>query len=500
MFLTGRRKRKKERKKEENSGKVSKKESRGQTSGKWLVRRRLPNGTLKHVVTLPYKPTAKDLASYGPAEFMIQRTGRRFSKAEKIVIPGKPANDDSVDRVVTNQMSTEFDRDEKHRLQRPVITTRRPFSETASRSVVDNEKDSEGQVSSGKPQFSSSQSFADRAGKASEKKKTLAMERKTPSKHKKVRALSGFDKLNTALEELNAAVKQALEEKKRTRNRSGHPREGTSNQTRDVGLAKPDRSSERLSPRDAQVIRRGRTSSREWVERSEVDGFAESGSERSNVEHVSDKRGHIALGSTHTDRGRTEDELATLEEHHRVNLSNDAQSTTKRRVVSCSRCNKTLIDETDLWLSGDEVVKCEFCSRPYCPECYREHRCPKSGVCFHCKERVPSDSVHIEGYCSKTFCSIRCRDLCRRKNEDDPDCKGCKDTETDRQECLKCETIVTDEDGNILDDAIVCLDDDCESVYCSRRCFLLDHKRKGLDHEHVTWKEYLELADEDERE
>lgn len=55
-------------------------------SEKWVVRQRKEDGTLRHVITLTFKPSERDLLGYGPGSYMVQKAGPKFSKAEKITV------------------------------------------------------------------------------------------------------------------------------------------------------------------------------------------------------------------------------------------------------------------------------------------------------------------------------------------------------------------------------------------------------------------------------
>lgn len=65
---------------------------------KWIIRSRGSDGKLRHRDTLRIKPTPKVLSTYGPGEYSVQKVGRKFSKAERIVVTESPQKDSDFSR------------------------------------------------------------------------------------------------------------------------------------------------------------------------------------------------------------------------------------------------------------------------------------------------------------------------------------------------------------------------------------------------------------------
>ncbi|MEE9341423.1 MAG: hypothetical protein V3V21_07180 [Thermoplasmata archaeon] len=85
----------------------------------------------------------------------------------------------------------------------------------------------------------------------------------------------------------------------------------------------------------------------------------------------------------------------------------------------CERCREP----------SKSLARCDFCGKTLCDDygrsCYRDHICPESKVCCNCDRRVENSLVELGSYCNKTFCSPRCRDVCRRENKRTDECRTC---------------------------------------------------------------------------
>ncbi len=185
--------------------------------------------------------------------------------------------------------------------------------------------------------------------------------------------------------------------------------------------------------------------------------------------------------------------------------------------IICAKCKRTICSQRELEYYEDEIVVCEFCDQYYHPDCHPKHVCRESETCYHCDERVPKTHVFREDYCMRTFCSARCRDKCYEEMNDDPGCQGCgartdveeedveenvEEEESDQDEtdeldlrCRECGISIENDDRT----NIICMDCEVEDAFCSRRCFNRYHRRKGWDHEGITFGEYDDLPEEPSR-
>jgi hypothetical protein len=182
-----------------------------------------------------------------------------------------------------------------------------------------------------------------------------------------------------------------------------------------------------------------------------------------------------------------------------TNKASAPEPTEEKKHVSCVKCGDTICGEDELWRFKYNGKTCDYCTRDYCDECFPQHICSSSELCTHCDRRFSNEFVAVAQYCRKKYCSVQCVNLCLEKNKDRPECWGCgkreeeayeSDQDEDSEEvydCPACETSF-EEDVNM---SYICMDcEDEYSFFCSRRCFGRYHRRKGLDHEGMTFGEF----------
>lgn len=490
--------------------------------GKWIVRKRLPNGQLKHVCTLQHKPTDKDLRRHGPGVYSVQTVSRgKFSKAERIEIAEEmvETNEHDSSAVVASrhgrQSSLTGSKEYGVVPQAPPpspLTEQRPARGRPSREARSGASESSWAGSSSESQQAKSpHTEKPRSARVVAQTRTFPSKRRaeTPrSRKEEIQVLA--DKIVAQLRELsgmppeskNGTLKDAV---KTSRTKSG--RKNIRSDTRQVSQSNDRLESEKGGVRDVNPSER--TPREDRIEAtnggSQTRTSSGVGGDSPGIPRVSDD----ARQTT-----RTPSESQGQDE----NRSRQHWAATQEGTsIICAKCKRTICSQRELEYYEDEIVVCEFCDQYYHPDCHPKHVCRESEMCFHCDERVPKTHVFREDYCMRSFCSARCRDMCYEEMNDDPGCQGCgartdveeEDVEENVEEeesgqddndepdlvCRECGISIEEDDRTNY----MCMDCEVGNAFCSRRCFNRYHRRKGWDHEGITFGEYDDFIEERSR-
>jgi len=492
--------------------------------GKWIVRKRLPNGQLKHVCTLQHKPTDKDLRPHGSGVYSVQTVSRgKFSKAERIEI--------AEEMVETNEHDSSVVVPSRHGRQSSLTDSKEygvvpqapPPSLPTEQRPAGGRPSREARSGAGESSWAGSSSESQQAKSPHTEKpksaRVVAQTRTFPSKRRAEDAPRSrkeeiqvlVDKIVANLRELsgkppeskNGTLKDAV---KTSRTKS--ERKNIGSDTRQVSQSNDRLESEEGGVRDVDPS--GRTPREDRIEATKGDSQTQTssgvGGDSPGIPRVSD-------GARQT--SRTPSESQGQDEYR----SRQRWAATQEGMsIICAKCKRTICSQRELEYYEDEIVVCEFCDQYYHPDCHPTHVCRESEMCFHCGERVPKTHVFREDYCMRSFCSARCRDMCYEEMNDEPGCQGCgartdveeegdveenvEEEEGDQDEtdeldlrCRECGISIENDDRT----NIICVDCEGEDDFCSRRCFNRYHRRKGWDHEGITFGEFDDFCEERSR-
>jgi hypothetical protein len=425
-------------------------------SEKWIIRKRQANGTLKHLQTLTFRPTKNDLVAFGPGEYSLQKSaGGRFSKSEKITVDGTPHRPHSRGLPALDQGSGRTDRFPTTNYRRPSQAAEElsPSSTTRTgvarreKTVSDRTKPPGRQMESNRPTSADDRSLLSTHDGMKQAAKTIPKTRRTL-----------LDREVKSVPAVGAKSKSATASKRETQE---HESVG-SNGGRLQSKSQPER-----RPEDAHSV--------------------------NLPEDVRVKDGYSVPSQAPT-----------------TNWASVPEPTKEKKYISCAKCGDTICEEDELWRFNHNGKRCEYCATEYCDECFPQHICSSSELCTYCDRRFSNEFVAVAQYCRKKYCSPQCVNLCFAKNKDRPECWGCGDREEDTED-----TEESDQDENVEEDTqcidcaisieydersnYVCMDCENEDSFCSRLCFNLYHKRKGWDHEGMTFGEYDDQPEESSR-
>ncbi len=431
---------------------------------KWIVRHRLPNGRLKHLCTLQHKPTDKDLAPYGPGEYSVQKsTCGKFSKSERITIDETPHEPLSRGPPALDQGSGRSDRP-------PITDYRRP------------------------PQAP---------------KKLPSPSTTPPSDHRKEKCVS--DAIKRPKPQVKSDRPSSTDDRSRLSTDDGRKQDIES-------IVK--RISELLDPEVKSASAVGAKGKSAIASKRETQDHGSAGSSTGRLQLDSQPEGKTV--DAHSVRPledvRLKDGSKPPPQAPTTNSKSVPELKEEKKYISCAKCGDSICEEGERWLFKYDGKRCEYCDRSYCNECYRGHVCPSSEVCAFCRKRFSKDVVFVAQYCRKIYCSLQCARLCYKKNKDRPECWECGDSEEDTEEESEGDTEDTEESDQDETDELdlhceycgvsiehddrtnyVCMDCEDEDSFCSRLCFNRYHKRKGWDHDGMTFGEYDDLPEEPSR-
>lgn len=88
---------------------------------------------------------------------------------------------------------------------------------------------------------------------------------------------------------------------------------------------------------------------------------------------------------------------------------------------------------------SSSMITCDYCGQRLCrgftKNCYEEHECSNSKLCYKCGRRVPNEIAEIADLCHRYFCSPKCMNECRMKNLMKIGCMGCNvESNTEKEE------------------------------------------------------------------
>ena len=497
--------------------------------GKWIVRKRLPNGQLKHMCTLQHKPTDKDLRPHGPGVYSVQTVSRgKFSKAERIEIAEEMVETNEHDSSVVvpsrygRQSSLTGSKEYGVVPQAPPPsppTEQRPAGGRPSREARSGASESSWTGSSSESQQTKSPNTEKpRSARVVGQTRTFPSKRRaeTPgSRTEEIQVLA--DKIVANLRQLSGKGSESkngtLKDAVRT-SRTKSERKNIRSDTRQVSQSNDILESEEGGVRD--VNPGGRTPREDRIEATRGDSQTQTSSGVGG-----DSPGFPRVSDDARQTSRTPSESRGQDQ----NRSREHWAATQEGMnIICAKCKRTICSQRELEYYEDEIVVCEFCDQYYHPDCHPKHVCRESETCYHCDERVPKTHVFREDYCMRSFCSARCRDKCYEEMNDDPGCQGCgartdveeeedveenveeeeeeEEEESDQDEndegglhCRECGISIENDDRT----NIICMYCEVEDSFCSRRCFNRYHRRKGWDHEGITFGEYDDLPEEPSR-
>ena len=421
---------------------------------KWIIRSRGSDGKLRHLDTVRIKPTPKVLSTYGPGEYSIQKsTGGRFSKGIRITIEETTHDLSSQGLPALNPRSGRLDglptakyprppRAQKDRLS-PSIAP--PSDRKRVKGVPDAIKRPEPQVRIDRPCSTEDES-----------------------------SMSTDDGIIFDVESIVKKVKKLLD------------REVKGELTGEAGV-KPTADPKRETKKHETARNSsGRLQLRSQSEKETMDT-------RSNnlLENMKEKDGSNYSSPAPTAKSESAPRPAQ-----------------EKKDISCAKCGKIICGEDELWWFQFSGKTCEYCTKNYCSACFPQHNCPSSELCTHCERRFSNDFVLVAQYCRKEFCSQQCANLCFEKNRDREECWGCGSREEKAEEsnqdenseevyeCMTCGTSFEED----ADRNYVCMDcEDNDSFFCSRRCFNRYHRKKGLDHEGITFAKFDRFVNEEDK-
>lgn len=97
------------------------------------------------------------------------------------------------------------------------------------------------------------------------------------------------------------------------------------------------------------------------------------------------------------------------------------------------------------------LVPCDHCGQLLCrgilSNCYEEHECSNSKLCFKCGRRVPNEIAEIADLCHRYFCSPKCMNECKRGNWRELGCVRCNGGSNDKKEEEEVDEKMVEGDG-----------------------------------------------------
>lgn len=398
---------------------------------KWIVRKRQTDGTIKHVATLEFKPTAQTLKKYGCGSYLVQRAGGRFSRAEKFKIsnPQKEKEGAKVEslaqmpQTMPKQITREQKPASKFESKKLTVTTEElPLPLVRKRKVRKRIRYNRDMIKSYESQI------------APEKPSPIHSD--TPTKINNTSKLGKITKMEQKGFQISSMT--SIVPKKTDMITAGSERNTK-------GAYNID-STSRLEPLKLQ---------------------SSNGIKVPPTQTVSESKEIARLAAEPSER----------------------REAPQKKYIRCTRCMEKLCEEDDLSLWRDEIIRCEFCNSFFCRECFTHHICHVSEICYSCKTRFPKEQVHRAEYCMKAFCSQRCKDSCYAKNRDKHECRGCgaknskgKEPKGNEQDENSEEDIYCTNCSNLIDedDYPTYFCKNCEELFCSKRCFNRYHRRRSL--------------------